>query len=233
MSARNGESLYLVLLGPPGTGKGTQAKLIAEQLGLAHIATGDLFREAAQQGSELGRRAKAYMDRGELVPDEVTIEMLVERIQRPDAQQGVVFDGYPRTLQQAAALDGALARRGGAVALALHVRASDDEIVRRLGGRWLCTGCGEIYHEQARPPKQAGVCDACGGALGQRDDDKPEVVRRRLELQRPSQELLGHYRAQGKLIDIDGEQEMDAVTRGLLGAIEQARTKPGSGAASA
>ena len=225
--------MYIILLGAPGAGKGTQAETLVRELELPHVASGDLFREAAQQGSELGRRAKAYMDRGELVPDEVTIEMLVERIQRPDAQQGVVFDGYPRTLQQAEALDGALARRGGAVALALHVTASDDEIVRRLSGRWLCPGCGEIYNEQARPPKQAGVCDACGGALGQRDDDKPDVVRRRLELQRPSQDLLGHYRAQGKLIDIDGEQGMDAVTRGLLGAIEQARTKPGSGAASA
>lgn len=224
MSARDGRSLFLVLLGPPGTGKGTQAKLIAERLGLAHIATGDLFREAVQQGTELGQRVKAYMDKGELVPDEVTIATLLERIERPDARHGALFDGFPRTLQQAQALDSALARRGAAVALALHVTASDDEIVRRLTGRWLCPNCGEIYHEQARPPKAAGVCDACGSALAQRDDDSPEVVRRRLELQRPAKELLDHYRAQGKLIDIDGEQDVDRVTRDLLAAIEGVRS---------
>ena len=214
--------MYLILLGPPGTGKGTQAKLIAERLGLLHVSSGDLFREALQKGTELGRRANAYMDRGELVPDELTIAMIEERLQKPDAQQGVVFDGFPRTLKQAQALDEALTRRGGAVALALHVTASDDEIVRRLSGRWLCTGCGEIYHEQARPPKQAGVCDACGATLAQRDDDKPEVVRERLRKQRPPEEMLAHYRAQGRLAEINGEQEMEAVTRDLLAAIEQA-----------
>lgn len=224
VSARGGQGLFLVLLGPPGTGKGTQAKLIAERLGLAHIATGDLFREAVQQGTALGKRAKEFMDLGELVPDEVTIAMLVERIRQPDAQHGVAFDGFPRTVEQARALDDALARRGNAVALALHVTASDDEVVRRLTGRWLCPACGEIYHEQTRPPREAGVCDACGSGLSQRDDDKPEVVRRRLELQRPAKELLGHYKAQDKLIDIDGQQDIDAVTRDLLAAIERART---------
>jgi len=213
--------VYLVLLGPPGTGKGTQAKRIAQRLGLVHIATGDMFREAAQQGSELGLRAKSYTDRGELVPDELTIAMLVERIQQPDAQRGVIFDGYPRTLQQATALDEALAQQGDAVAAALHVSASDDEIVRRLSGRWLCSGCGEIYHEQHRPPQRPEVCDRCGSALIQRDDDKPEVVRKRLARQRPPEELLAHYRRQGELVEVNGEQEADAVTRDLLAAIEQ------------
>lgn len=212
--------MYLILLGPPGTGKGTQAKLVAERLGLAHIATGDMFREAVQQGNELGLRAKAYMDRGELVPDEVTIAMLEERIKQPDAQQGVIFDGYPRTLQQAQALDKALARQSTAVDAALHITASDDEIVRRLSGRWLCSACGEIYHEQHRPPKQTKVCDVCGGALTQRDDDKPDVVRERLRRQRPPEELLAYYGARGSLVDINGEQEMAAVTRDLLAAIE-------------
>ena len=213
--------MYLVLLGPPGTGKGTQAKRIAQRLGLVHIATGDMFREAAQQGSELGLRAKSYTDRGELVPDELTIAMLVERIQQPDAQRGVIFDGYPRTLQQATALGEALAQQGDAVAAALHVSASDDEIVRRLSGRWLCSGCGEIYHEQHRPPHRPQVCDRCGSALIQRDDDKPEVVRKRLARQRPPEELLAHYRRQGELVEVNGEQEADAVTRDLLAAIEQ------------
>ena len=219
--------MYLILLGPPGTGKGTQAKIVAERLSLAHVSSGDMFREAAEQGTELGLRAKAYMDRGELVPDELTIGMLEERIQQPDAQQGVVFDGYPRTLQQAQALDAALARRGRAADLALHVTADDDEIVRRLAGRWLCTNCGEIYQERNRPPKQPGICDACGATLRQRDDDKPQVVRERLQRQRPPAELLAHYRAQGKLRDIDGGQEMAAVTRDLLAAIEHKTSASG------
>ncbi|MDZ4279005.1 MAG: nucleoside monophosphate kinase, partial [Dehalococcoidia bacterium] len=182
--------MFLILLGPPGTGKGTQAKIIAARLGLAHVATGDMFRDAVRQGTNLGRRAKGYMDRGDLVPDELTIAMLEERIQQPDAQRGVLFDGYPRTLQQAQALDEALARQGRAVDIALHVTASDEEIVRRLSQRWLCGACGEIYHEQERPPKQSGVCDACGEKLVQREDDRPEVVRTRLEKQRPPEELL-------------------------------------------
>ncbi len=213
--------MYLILLGPPGTGKGTQAKRIAERLGLLHIATGDMFREAVQQNSELGRLAKSYMDRGELVPDEVTIAMLEKRIDQPDAREGAIFDGYPRTLEQARALDEALRGRGKAVDIALHVTASDDVIVRRLSGRWLCDGCGEIYHEQHRPPKQEGRCDRCGGQLKQREDDKPEVVRERLRRQRPSEELLGHYRDRDDLVDIDGEGDIDAVTRDLLAAIEK------------
>ncbi len=211
--------MYLILLGPPGTGKGTQAKLIAQQRGLLHVATGDLFREAVQQGTELGQRAKAYMDRGELVPDELTIAMLEERIKQPDAQQGVIFDGYPRTLQQAQALDAALERQGNAAHAALHITASDEAIIDRLTGRWLCGTCGEIFHERHRPPKQAGACDRCGGTLSQREDDKPDVVRTRLQRQRPPEEMLAYYRQQGKLVEINGEQEMEAVTRDLLDAI--------------
>jgi adenylate kinase len=216
--------VYLILLGPPGTGKGTQAKIAAQRLGLAHVATGDLFRENIRNGTELGKQVKAYMDRGDLVPDALTIATLLERIAQPDAQSGVLLDGYPRTLQQAEALEQALSSQGKSVDLALHVTASDEEIVRRLSGRWICKACGEIYHELTRPTKQAGVCDACGGELYQRDDDKPEVVRERLRLQRPPEALLEHYRAQGKLVEVDGEQEVDAVTRDLLAAIS-----PGAG----
>jgi adenylate kinase len=211
----------LILLGPPGTGKGTQAKLLAERLGLAHIATGDMFREAVRRDTELGRQAKAYMERGDLVPDELTIAMLEDRVQQPDAQGGAIFDGFPRTLQQAQALSDALARQARAADLALHIAVSDDEIVRRLTGRWLCPGCGEIYHEASRQPAKAGVCDNCGARLGQRNDDRPEVVRERLRLQRPPDELLAYYRAQGKLIDINGEQEVGAVTSDLLRAVER------------
>ena len=213
--------MYLILLGPPGTGKGTQAKVIAGRLRLAHIATGDMFREAVQQGTELGRKVKEYMDRGDLVPDKLSIAMLEERIQQADAKQGAVFDGYPRTLQQGTALAGALERQGKAIDLALHIAATDDEIVQRLSGRWLCRSCGEIYHEVSRPPKQTGVCDACGGELYQRDDDKPEVVRERLRRQRPPEELLAYYRSAGKLVDVDGQQPVERVTEELLSAIER------------
>jgi adenylate kinase len=213
--------VYLILLGPPGTGKGTQAKIAAERLGLAHVASGDLFRENIRQGTELGKQAKAYMDKGDLVPDEITIGMLLDRIAQPDAQGGVLFDGFPRTLQQAEALDRALEASGKSVDLALHVTANDEEIVRRLTGRWICRNCGEIYHELTRPPKKPGVCDACGGELYQRDDDKPEVVRERLRLQRPPEALLEYYRSQGKLARVDGEQEVEAVTKDLLAAIER------------
>ena len=214
--------MHLILLGPPGTGKGTQAKLIAEKLGTLHVATGDLFRDAVKQGTELGNRAKAYMDRGDLVPDEVTIAMLLHRIQQPDAKGGVMFDGFPRTLQQAQALDEALAANGTDADVALHITAPDDEIVRRLSGRWLCSDCGAIYHEQTQPPKQDKLCDDCGGNLSQRADDKPEVVRARLEKQRPPAEMLAYYREQGKLLDIDGAQAPDVVTDDLLAAIEKA-----------
>jgi adenylate kinase len=213
--------VYVILLGPPGTGKGTQAKLIAERLGLAHVSTGDMFREAVAQGTELGLQAKAYMDRGELVPDEVTIGMLDERVRQADAQRGVVFDGYPRTLQQAKALDAALERQGKSAGIALHITASDDELVRRLGGRWLCPSCGEIFQERSRPPRQTGVCDNCGGKLSQREDDKPEVVRQRLEKQRPPAGMLDYYRTQGKLVDVDGQQDIDTVTRELLEAVSR------------
>jgi adenylate kinase len=219
--------VYLVLLGPPGTGKGTQAKRVAERLGVLHVASGDLLREAVQQGTDLGREAKAYMDRGELVPDELTIAMIEDRIARPDAQEGVIFDGFPRNEQQAQALDQALARHGKAADAAVLITASDDEIVRRLGGRWLCANCGEIYQETSRPPRQAGVCDRCGGTLSQRDDDKPEVIRQRLERQRPPPGMLAHYRNQGKLLEVDGEREMDAVTADLLSTIERATAATG------
>jgi adenylate kinase len=222
-AARTGGALYLVLLGPPGTGKGTQAKRVAGKLGVLHIATGDLFREAVREGTELGTRAKAFMDKGELVPDEITIGMLLERIAQRDAEQGVLFDGFPRNLAQALALEEALAQKEKRIAGAVLITASDDEIVRRLSGRWSCPQCGAIYHEQSQPPAQPGVCDRCGSALAQRDDDKAEVVRERLARQRPPADLLDHYRRTGTLREVDGERDLDAVTGDLLGAISQLR----------
>jgi len=211
--------LYLILLGPPGTGKGTQADSITERLGWPHISTGEMMRQAAREGTELGRKVKTYMDQGQLVPDELTIQMLLERIAQPDSRQGFILDGYPRNLEQARALDEALAAEGKSIDKALYIGASDEEIIARLTGRWLCPDCGAVYHERHNPPAQPGRCDRCGGSLYQRDDDRPETVRRRLELQRVPQDLLEHYRGAGRLVEVDGEQEMEAVTRDLLAAL--------------
>lgn len=217
--------MHVILLGPPGTGKGTQAKLIADRLGAVHVASGDLFRDAINKRTELGKRAKEYMDRGDLVPDEVTIGMLVERINQPDAKHGVIFDGFPRTLEQARALDEMLADNGDEAAAAIHITAPDDVLVQRLSGRWLCPTCGAIYHEETNPPKEARRCDECGGDLQQRDDDKADVVRARLQKQRPTPEMLEFYRKQNKLVEIDGSQPLGDVTRDLLAAIDKATAR--------
>ncbi len=211
--------MYIVLLGPPGAGKGTQAQRIAAATGLVHISTGDMFREHVRNNTELGQLANQYMSRGELVPDEVTIKMLLERISRDDAKAGAMFDGFPRNIIQAGALDEALAARGAKVDRALLIKVSDEELVARLGGRWICRNCGRLYHERNDPPKQPGVCDACGGELYQRDDDRPEVVRARLEKQKPPADLIDYYRRAGVLREIDGERSLDEVTAALLEAI--------------
>ena len=219
--AEDAGSLYLVLVGPPGTGKGTQAKLIAQRLGLAHIATGDLFREAVQQGTELGRRAKAYMDKGELVPDDLIIRIILERISRPDGDKGVILDGFPRTVPQARALEQALGREGQTIDMALSINVSEEELVRRLSGRWICRKCAAIYQESSNPPKVAGVCDNCGGELYQRDDDRAETVRTRLEKQKPPQELLDYFHVLGIFSEVDGEQPLDAVTAQIAKLIDR------------
>jgi len=211
--------VYIVLLGPPGAGKGTQAQRIAAATGLVHISTGDMFREHVRNNTELGQLASQYMSRGELVPDEVTIKMLLERISRDDAKAGAMFDGFPRNVVQAKALDEALAARGAKVDRALLITVSDEELVARLGGRWICRNCGRLYHERNDPPKQPGICDVCGGELYQRDDDRPEVVRARLEKQKPPADLIEHYRKAGVLREIDGERSLDEVTAALLEAI--------------
>ncbi len=211
--------MYIVLLGPPGAGKGTQAQRIAAATGLLHISTGDMFREHVRNNTELGQLANQYMSRGELVPDEITINMLLERISRPDAAAGAMFDGFPRNVVQAKALDDALAARGARIDRALLITVSDDELIARLGGRWICRNCGRLYHERNDPPAQPGICDACGGELYQRDDDRPDVVRARLEKQKPPADLIEHYRNAGVLREIDGERPLDDVTASLLEAI--------------
>ncbi|MBN9494624.1 adenylate kinase [bacterium] len=211
--------MFIVLLGPPGAGKGTQAKRIAEATGLLHISTGDMFRENVKQQTELGKLAETYMSKGALVPDEVTINMLLDRIGRSDAAHGAMFDGFPRNVTQAVALDDALAGRDARIDHALLISVADEELIARLGGRWICRNCGALYHERNDPPAKPGVCDKCGGELYQREDDRPEVVRQRLELQKPPAALIEHYRTAGVLTEIDGQRPLDEVTNALLEAI--------------
>ena len=214
--------MRIVLLGPPGAGKGTQAAIIAERKRIAHVASGDLFRMHLGAGSELGVLAKTYMDRGELVPDEVTIRMVLDRTAAGDAVEGYVLDGFPRTIEQAAALDNALAGHGQALDATALIEVDTEELVRRLAGRWICRDCQTPYHEVSAPPAAAGVCDACGGVLYQRDDDKSEVVRARLETyERQTAPLTGYYEQQGKLVRVDGEQAVDVVTAELLKCVER------------
>jgi adenylate kinase len=211
--------MFVVLLGPPGAGKGTQAQRISVASKLLHLSTGDMFRENVKNETELGRLARTFMDRGDLVPDEVTIKMLLERISRPDAAQGAMFDGFPRNVVQASALDEALVSAGARIDRALLISVRDEELIARLGGRWICRQCGTLYHEQNDPPATKGVCDKCHGELYQREDDRPEVVMSRLEKQKPPAELIAHYEEAGVLKRIDGEHSLDDVTSALLEAL--------------
>ena len=211
--------MYLILLGAPGTGKGTQADLIGERFRWPHISTGDMLREAVARGTDLGKQAKAYMDRGELAPDDLVIAMLVGRIGQNDCQSGFLLDGFPRNLAQAEALDRALADASKAIDLAINITVADAELVRRLSGRWLCRDCGAIYHQVTSPPRVAGKCDKCGGELYQREDDRPETVRARLERQKPPADLIEHYRRKGRLKDIDGSRPIEAVTAAVMAAV--------------
>jgi adenylate kinase len=216
----------LILLGAPGTGKGTQAKVLAERYNWLHVSTGDMLRANIAEGTELGAKAKEYMDRGALVPDELVIDMLVNRIAAPDAEAGFVLDGFPRNLNQAKALDEALSREGKTIDIALNISVPDEDLVKRLSGRWLCRNCGAIYHEVTNPPATAGKCDNCGGELYQRDDDRPETVRARLEQQKPPADMVEHYREAGKLVDIDGQQAVEKVTEDLVAAVGQGGQLP-------
>ncbi len=214
------EPKYIVLLGPPASGKGTQATRLRETLDLPHVASGDLFRENLKNETELGLKAKAYMDRGELVPDDVTIAMVMDRLSRSDCTNGALLDGFPRTIAQAEALDEALAAHGHKISLVPSIVVPDAVLVERVSGRRLCRVCGEAYHVRFNPPKQPGVCDKDGGELYQRDDDNPETVRQRLQVYwQQTSPLIDHYRNQGVLVEVNGDQSIDAVAADLRAAV--------------
>ena len=213
----------VVLLGAPGAGKGTQAQILSERLGLAHVATGDLFRAAVRDETPLGVTAKGYMDRGELVPDAVTIEMLLERLAKPDAEAGILLDGFPRNTAQAEVLDKALVDKGGRVDVAPYIEVPEADLVARLGGRWICRAGGHPYHEQSKPPQKPGICDVDGSELYQRDDDKPATVQARLRQQLGALDtVVDYYRGHGVLNVVDGRQHIDKVSADLLTVIAPA-----------
>lgn len=214
------EPRFIVLLGPPASGKGTQAARLREALNLPHVASGDLFRENLKNKTELGLKAKVYMDRGDLVPDDVTIAMVMDRLSRPDCADGALLDGFPRTIAQAEALDQALAQEGHRISLVPNIVVPDEVLVERVSGRRLCRTCGEAYHVKFNLPKQPGVCDNDGGELYQRDDDKPDTVRQRLKVYwEQTSPLIDYYRRQGVLVEVDGDQSIDAVTADLRAVV--------------
>ena len=213
--------MYIVLLGAPGAGKGTQAMEVSQKLGLVHVASGDLFREVRESDTDLGRLVKSYYDKGELVPDDVTIQMILSRLARPDCEKGCLLDGFPRTLQQAEALDEALGKQNKRVDKVISIQVSEAELLRRLSGRWLCRKCGAPYHSVYAPPKKAGTCDACGGELYQRPDDTEATAKNRLEVyNRQTAPLITYYTGQGKLTDVDGEKSVEAVSLAVVATLE-------------
>ena len=212
---------FIVLLGPPGVGKGTQAKILSERTGLAHISSGDLFRENLKNQTELGILAQSYMNKGELVPDDVTIAMIRDRLTRPDCREGAILDGFPRTTAQAEALDRMLSELGGAVSKVPYVTAPEKVLVARLSGRWTCRASGHVFHEKNNPPKKTGVCDFDGSELYQRDDDKSETVVRRIQVYlEQTAPLIAYYRQRGKLVEINGTQNIQEVTKTFLSALK-------------
>ncbi len=214
---------FIVLLGPPGVGKGTQAEILAETTNLAHISSGDLFRENIKNQTDLGKLAKSYMDKGELVPDDVTIKMIRDRIGRPDCRLGAILDGFPRTPAQADALEMMLATEfHGQVDAVPYITAAESVLVERTGGRFTCRASGHIYHQIFNPPKREGVCDIDGSDLYQRDDDKVEMVTIRIRVYlEQTIPLVEYYRGRGKLIEINGAQAVEQVTKDLLNALKK------------
>ena len=212
--------MYIIMLGAPGAGKGTQADILSQEMNLPHIASGDLFRQALEKRTGVGLLAKSHMDKGGLVPDEITIKMILERIDQPDCASGCIFDGFPRTLQQAKALDKALRGQGRTIDKATYIEVPDEELVKRLSGRWLCRACQTPYHITNSPPETPGKCDRCGGELYQRSDDREETVKERLSVfLAQTVPILDYYEKQGKLIRVNGNMEMQGVARQIISAL--------------
>jgi len=213
---------YIVLLGPPGVGKGTQAKILAEKIGLPQVSSGDLFRANIKNETELGRLAKSYMDKGELVPDDVTIAMVRDRLSQPDCKEGAILDGFPRTPVQAEAMETMLAGFNGRVDVVPYIAADEAVLVERISGRWTCRANGHIFHENFNPPRQAGVCDEDGSELYQREDDRPETVTNRIRVYlSQTAPLIAFYRERGRLVEVNGAQEVEDVTLELMNALEK------------
>lgn len=209
--------MKLIMLGAPGAGKGTQAKKIAEKYGIPHISTGDIFRANIKNNTELGKKAKEYMDKGLLVPDELVVDLVVDRLTKEDAKKGYVLDGFPRTIPQAEALTNALKEKNEEIDYAVNVEVADEVIVNRMSGRRACVACGGTYHVEFNPTKKDGVCDSCGGELILRDDDKPETVKRRLEVyHEQTQPLIDYYTKAGKVVEVDGTLEMNEVFEAIV-----------------
>lgn len=212
---------HIILLGAPGAGKGTQAAVLSQKLGIAHVASGDLFRQAQNSGTELGNLVKSYMERGELVPDEVVIKLILERIASPDCAKGFILDGFPRTLEQAEALEQALRENNSGIDKVVYIKVSKEELIRRLSGRLICRNCQAPYHVTDNPPRVPGKCDRCGGELYQRPDDAEETVRRRIEVYlNQTTPLIDYYANKGKLVEVNGEQNVEEVSKDLINALE-------------
>jgi adenylate kinase len=215
------ERKFLVLLGVPGAGKGTQAKLLVDLLGIPQISTGDLFRYNLKNETELGKLAKSYMDKGDLVPDDVTISMVADRLKDPDCAGGAIFDGFPRALPQATALDEMIDPLGG-VSLVPQITLDDEEVMRRITGRRVCRMCGAVFHVDFKPPAMEGICDLCGGKLYQRDDDMPDTVQNRLYVYyKQTSPLVGYYYAKGLLAEVDGDQPIEKVSEDLTAVLKE------------
>jgi len=213
--------VYIILLGAQGSGKGTQAELLSQTLGVPHIASGDLFRKAIDEKTEFGIKAKAYIDRGELVPDDLTVTMVVKRLEEPDCSQGVLFDGFPRTVAQAEVLDKGLQEVGKQIDLAIYLQVLREELLKRLSGRYICRAKQHVYNINTHPPKVAGVCDIDGSELYQRSDDTGEAVQKRLDIFfNETIRLLDYYGKQNKLEEVDGNQDIDKVQQSLLSVIQ-------------
>ena len=214
---------FIVLLGGPGAGKGTQAKMLVDELGIPQVSTGDLFRENLRNETKLGKLAQGYMNRGELVPDEVTVGMVSERFARPDCAGGALLDGFPRTVPQAEGLDRLLVEKNEKLTIAPYIKVEPEILLQRLAGRWTCRRCGTMYHVIFNPPKVAGACDACGGELYQREDDTPETQQRRIDVYfEQTAPLIEWYQDKALLVEINGEQPIEAVGVGLLAAVKAA-----------